>query len=99
MKVEINKKDTEGEPIVIDNVENIYQSDNMLHIEVLKEGTNAEVLKFLEMLQSFECLDNDTKEDAPWEFVLSPAKEKYNLNIIELKLNQEIFELFSVSAD
>jgi len=97
MIVEVKRKDTQEKiHIVVENV--MYQERNMIFVGIKKEETNAKVLELLEKLQELGLVDNDTEEDAPWELVISPGTADPKTSIIEIKFNQECFELFSVHA-
>ena len=97
MIVEVERKNAQGK-ISLVNVRELFQEENMIIVEIEKEETNAKVLELLEKLQELGLVDDDAEEDAPWELVISPGTVDPKASIIEIKFNQECFELFSVHA-
>lgn len=98
MIVEVERKNAQEKVSIVVNVRELFQEENMIFVEIEKEETNAKVLELLEKLQELGLVDDDAVEDAPWELVISPGTADPKMSIIEVKFNQECFELFSVHA-
>lgn len=94
MIVEVERKNAQGK-ISLVNVRELFQEKNMIIVEIEKED---KVLVLLEKLQELGLVDEDAKEDVPWELVISPGTVDPKTSIVEIKFNQECFELFSVHA-
>jgi len=100
MKIKVETKRTEEVSfVVIENVGNVFQQDDNIYVEVEKEVTNEELLGLLEKLQDLGFVDTDASDtsSAPWELITSPGTYDPKMNIVEVKFNQECFEIFSIT--